>query len=250
MNRAACMSAVMTLALLPYAAQAGPPFVTDDPEPTEYGHFEIYLFSEGTINATSKEGTALGVEVNYGALPDLQLSASLPANFDAPDREGPAWGVGEAELGAKYRFLHEEEEGWQPQISFYPSAEFALGRSGRNIAGRGARIFLPLWAEKAFGNCDVFGGGGYRIATGEAAQNSAFAGLGVLHRFGESLHAGAEVFHESSEEKGEVGETGFNVGVVYDLNTSLHLAGSLGSKFSDPRKLEGASYYFALEWTI
>jgi hypothetical protein len=26
------------------AALAGPPFVTDDPEPTELGHFEMYLY--------------------------------------------------------------------------------------------------------------------------------------------------------------------------------------------------------------
>ena len=29
-------------------ASAGPPFITDDPEPTDYQHWELYVFSQGT----------------------------------------------------------------------------------------------------------------------------------------------------------------------------------------------------------
>jgi hypothetical protein len=29
-------------------ALAGPPYVSDDPEPTDYRHFEIYTFSNGS----------------------------------------------------------------------------------------------------------------------------------------------------------------------------------------------------------
>jgi len=31
------------------AAYAGPPYVSDDPEPTDYRHFEIYTFNSGTL---------------------------------------------------------------------------------------------------------------------------------------------------------------------------------------------------------
>src|ERR1700720_527038 len=34
---------------MPLSAQAGSPFVTDDPEPVEYGHWEIIGFSLGTL---------------------------------------------------------------------------------------------------------------------------------------------------------------------------------------------------------
>lgn len=238
------------LALSPLAAHAGPPFVTDDPAPTEYGHFEIYLFTEGTFDAQPKEGTALGLEVNYGALPDLQLSASLPANFDAPDRRHATWGISEAELGVKYRFMHEDGEGLRPQISFYPSVEFAIGRSGPGIDDGGMRISLPLWAQKDMGVWSVFGGGGYRISTGATARNSVFMGAGFLRQFGANFRIGAELFHETPKEERARGETGFNIGAVCDLNEMLHLAGSIGSKFSDPKRFEGVSYYAALEWTI
>ncbi|MGO9415216.1 MAG: hypothetical protein ACLP51_08770, partial [Syntrophobacteraceae bacterium] len=45
------MRAVVNIALfiallfVPFAALAGPPFLTDDPEPVEYKHWEIYLAS-------------------------------------------------------------------------------------------------------------------------------------------------------------------------------------------------------------
>ena len=66
----------MLLSLSPLAL-AGPPYATDDPEPTDYKHFEIYLFSGAT---STRDGTvgAAGIDFNYGAGPDLQLTAVVP----------------------------------------------------------------------------------------------------------------------------------------------------------------------------
>ena len=56
---------------LPYKASAGPPFLADDPEPTEKGHWEIYApMPEAQGRGATFEGTA-GVELNYGAARDL-----------------------------------------------------------------------------------------------------------------------------------------------------------------------------------
>jgi len=52
-------------------AWAGPPFVSDDPEPTDYKHFEIYTFNSGTAVRSDTVG-ASGIDFNYGAAPDLQ----------------------------------------------------------------------------------------------------------------------------------------------------------------------------------
>ena len=66
---------------------AGPPYVSDDPGPTPYQHFEIYTFSSGTAVRGDIAG-ASGVDFNYGAAPDLQLTATLPAGFDRPATGG------------------------------------------------------------------------------------------------------------------------------------------------------------------
>ena len=64
-------------------ALAGPPYMTDDPEPTDYRHFEIYTFTNGTAtrDGTSGEG---GIDFNYGGAPNLQLSATVPAGYNVP----------------------------------------------------------------------------------------------------------------------------------------------------------------------
>lgn len=53
--------------LFPLTAVAGPPYVTDDPEPAELHHWEVYL---ATIDQWSREdgwsGTSPHIEVNYG----------------------------------------------------------------------------------------------------------------------------------------------------------------------------------------
>jgi hypothetical protein len=70
------LGATMLLALA-RPAIAGPPFVSDDPEPTEYQHFEIYTFNNGTNTRENTEGET-GVDFNYGAAPDLHLQRPYP----------------------------------------------------------------------------------------------------------------------------------------------------------------------------
>jgi hypothetical protein len=37
---------------------AGPPYKSDDPEPTDYKHFEIYTFSNETVTRDGTSGEA------------------------------------------------------------------------------------------------------------------------------------------------------------------------------------------------
>jgi len=75
--------AALLLGLMNGPALAGPPFVSDDPEPTDYQHFEIYTFNNGT-NTRDGTGGETGIDFNYGAAPDLQLTATLPGAFNQP----------------------------------------------------------------------------------------------------------------------------------------------------------------------
>ena len=65
-------------------AMAGPPYLTDDPEPTDYKHFEIYNFTNGTATRANTSGEA-GIDINYGGAPNLQLTATLPAAYSVPE---------------------------------------------------------------------------------------------------------------------------------------------------------------------
>src|SRR6185437_11356348 len=81
-------------ALAAAPAAAGPPYLTDDPEPTDTGHWEIYgplVQSEGSGSDFSG---SLGAEVNYGAAHNIQLTLDLPAAF-AHGSGGWRWGAGD-----------------------------------------------------------------------------------------------------------------------------------------------------------
>jgi hypothetical protein len=42
--------------LLGQPAHAGPPFITDDPEPVDLGHWEVYAFSAGAAGPGDASG--------------------------------------------------------------------------------------------------------------------------------------------------------------------------------------------------
>jgi hypothetical protein len=54
------------IGLLAVPAFAGPPFRTDDPEPVEFQHCEINLFSQGTQTNDGWSGFLPGFEVTTG----------------------------------------------------------------------------------------------------------------------------------------------------------------------------------------
>src|SRR6202521_231293 len=101
---------VVAVVALAHPALAGPPYVSDDPVPTDYGHFEIYTFSNGTATRGDIGGAA-GVDFNYGAAPDLQLTATLPIGFNRPASGNASFGPSNVELAAKYRFLPQDSFG-------------------------------------------------------------------------------------------------------------------------------------------
>ena len=67
-------------------AHAGPPFQTDDPDPVDYHHFEMYAFELSDGTGKNAGGTVLEVpayEVNYGAAPGLQLTWSCRSRLSS-----------------------------------------------------------------------------------------------------------------------------------------------------------------------
>ncbi len=95
--------AFWTALLIPGAAIAGPPFRTDDPEPVEYQHWEFYTFSSGTHVSGDTSGVGPAIEFNYGLIPNGQFHIVVPAAFDSPAGGPKQFGLGDTELGFKYR---------------------------------------------------------------------------------------------------------------------------------------------------
>jgi hypothetical protein len=230
-------------------AQAGPPFRTDDPEPVELGHWEVYGFSTATQVQGDSSGVLPGIEVNYGALPETQLHIVLPLAFDRPQGSGTKFGYGDTELGVKYRFVTEDEQGWRPQIGIFPLLELPSGNAARGLGSGHVHAFIPLWLQKGFGKWLSYGGGGYWINPGAGNKNYWFLGWLVQRQVTDDLALGGEVFHQSADTVGGEDETGFNLGGVYDITEHDHLLFSAGRGILHVRATNEFSYYLALQWT-
>ena len=80
--------------------------MTDDPEPTRTGGWENYVYATET-GAPGEIAGQGGVELNYGSAKALQLSASIPLDYETARKLRA--GAGDSDLAAKHRFLHPPE---------------------------------------------------------------------------------------------------------------------------------------------
>jgi len=84
------------------SAQAGPPFVTDDPEPPPPGGWEINVpfILERTPGRTEMDSPLF--DLNYG-LPNVQLKLEIPIAVVHDDGDGTRAGAGDLLIGVKWR---------------------------------------------------------------------------------------------------------------------------------------------------
>lgn len=236
---------LMLAACCALPAEAGPPFVTDDPEPTDPGHFEIYAFAQGS-KARDGSGSSFGIDFNYGAAPDLQLTAVLPVEHDSPKNAAAASGLGNIELAAKYRFLHQDEAGWD--IAVFPSV--ILPSASSRVGTQHASFLLPIWAERDWGDWSAFGGGGCALNRGDDSQDYCLMGWALTRHVLPSLTLGAEIVHQTADEKGGRASTGLGGGVIYDLNEHLHLLAYAGPGLQNAAETAQYSWYSSLLFTF
>jgi hypothetical protein len=250
MRRATLGLAMLLLTVATQNTNAGPPFRTDDPVPVDLGHWEIYGLSQATHVKGDTSGALPGMEANYGAAPNLQLHVAASWAFDWPNGTGGRFGFGDLELGAKYRFVQEDEDGWRPQIATFPQIEVPTGDASRGLGGGHLREFIPIWLQKGFGRWLTYGGGGYWNNPGAGNKNYWFAGWLIQYQLRDDLALGGEIFHQTADTVHGSASTGFNLGGVYDLSDNYHLLFSVGSGIQHAAATNLLSYYLALQWTF
>ncbi len=223
-------------------AAAGPPYVTDDPQPTDFRHFEIYAFTLGT---TTRDGSAgeTGIDFNYGAAPDLQLTAVIPLGWSAP---GGGAGLGNVELAAKYKFLHQEDFG--VDVAFFPRVFLPAGSA--EAGERHASLLLPLWIGHSWESWTTFGGGGCVINHGDDGHNFCQLGWAVTNQVTSDLQLGVEIYHATADTIGGRATTGVGAGVIYDLTENYHLLASIGPGIENAAQTNQTSWYVALLTTF
>lgn len=233
------------LAVLPTAALGGPPYASDDPEPTDYEHFEIYAFSGGTVSRDGDSGAA-GIDFNYGATPDIQLTAVLPIAFEDIPHGGTQSGVGNIELAVKYRFLHQSEDGWD--IAVFP--RLFLPSASSNVGEQHASLLLPFWLEKDWGKWSTFGGGGCVLNNGGDSQNFCLAGWALTRQVLPNLQLGAEIVHQTADANGGRASTAFGAGLKYDITGNYHVLAYAGPGLQNAAETGRYNWYASILFTF
>jgi hypothetical protein len=236
-----------TLSLLawPLTALAGPPFITDDPEPVDYQHWEFYIASQHTETSDGWAGTAPHFELNYGVVTNVQLHLIAPLAYAAPSVGGAHYGYGDTELGVKFRFLQQSDR--LPEAGIFPLLEIPTGSRSNGLGTGRLHAFLPLWLQKDFGDWSVYGGGGYGINPGPGNENWGFVGAVLQKQVTKNFLLGGEIYHSTSQVTGGRDDTAFNLGTVIDFTEHQHLLFSAGRSFSGPTEFQ---CYIAYQFTF
>ena len=135
-------------------------------------------------------------------------------------------GVGDVELGVKYRLLDRPDDGWSAAV--YPTLDLPTGDTGRGLGNGRAQLLLPLWVQRSVGAWNWDAGIARSINRAPGARDSWFAGLLAQRAFGDALSVGAEVFRRTSTAVGQPSAAGFNVGAIVKIASNQNLLVSAG----------------------
>jgi hypothetical protein len=216
---------------------AGPPWDTDDPVPTDFQHWEIFCSSMGSESAGAWAGTAPHVEANYGAVPNVQLSVTIPLCFYSVEGGKTNYGYGDTEFGIKYRFI--KKDSGRLHVSVYPSIQVPTGNAEEGLGNGNTQLYIPIWIERVTGKWTTNGGGGYWINPGAGNKNYEFAGVQTQYQCLKNVSIGGELnYITASLAKGNpvdaslLGNTSnefnFNIGALIDISDESHIIFSVG----------------------
>ncbi len=223
---------------------AGPPYDTDDPEPVDFQHWEFYCSSMGNTSAGVSTGTAPHIEVNYGAVQNLQLHLIAPLSFYSEENHFN-YGYGMTEIGVKYRFVNIGAKSFQ--IGIFPLIEIPTERSGENLGNEKAQLYIPLWIQKNIGRWSTYGGGGYWINPGSGNRNYVFVGWQEQYQILKKVNIGTELCYASASQVEGNSDFKFRLGSVIDFNEHNHLLFSCGRSIVGNTNLQ---WYLGYQFTF
>ena len=167
LRRCVAGSAWVILAVLPriVGADAGPPFLTNDPGTPGNERWEINIGSVATRAGNADIYQVPQIDLNYGLGDRVQLTYEIPYEIDRVDgRTTSGWG--NAFPGLKWRFLDEGETGWQ--MAVFPQLETRVSRRAAQAAlgETDTRLLLPVELARTFGRVAVDLEAGYYTLRG------------------------------------------------------------------------------------
>ncbi len=154
----------------------------------------------------------------------------VPISYEQPRGGRSSAGLGNIELAAKYRFVH-QRDGWD--VAVFP--RMVLASASSNVGEHHGSFQLPFWVGRDADPWSTFGGGGCVLNRGGTARNYCFAGWVLARQLLPSLQVGGEIYYQSADSAAARDKTLAGAGIHYDLSERLHLLAyaSAGLKNAD-----------------
>lgn len=173
-------------------AQGGPPYYTTDPGTPGNMNWEMnFGYMPFLFNGNSTSHVP-DVDLNFGVGERIQLTyenAWLRVwNQGAPAR----YGMGQDQLGVKWRFYDGGEEGMQFSVFPQLSVNNPNHAVQRGITPPGASLLLPVEFTKKVGRFDLNLEGGYNLV--HLGPDGWISGMVLGHQFTKKLELDAEFF--------------------------------------------------------
>ncbi|HKF97866.1 MAG TPA: hypothetical protein VKB20_06390 [Steroidobacteraceae bacterium] len=236
----ACLFAAALAAPERAAADAGPPFITNDPGTPGNGDWEINIAAMQTTVPDESVWQLPQLDVNYGLGERIQLTFEVPYVVVNQTGEPQTSGWGNANLGVKWRFYDKGEGGWS--LSTFPM--YQTGGSAeaqrKGIAAAGPRLFLPLEVARKVGWLSVDLEVGTYVPWHGAHED--ILGLVVGRQFGSRLELDAEFYEDHV--RGSEDVTTLDVGGRYHLHRGFNLLFMAGRSLrgNSPGQVEFMGY--------
>jgi hypothetical protein len=235
--------ALLATLLIAAPALAGAPYLTDDPQPTDRGHWQIYTY----ITASTVPGRTTGLtglDISHGVATDLELNLTLPTAYDR-SRAAKYFNIGDISAAAKVKILHQRDGSWMPDIAVAP--RLFLPTAPRPLDTGHARFFLPVYGEKDWGKWNLWGGGGWMHNPGAGQRNYWFWGVAMARELSDKLTIGAELYHQTAATRPGLAYFAANVGLTRKLGEHLLLLASGGPGLQHARTGGRLNAYLGLE---
>jgi len=157
-------ASVSLLGAVTARAQAGPPFLTNDPGTPGNANWEINLGSMQGIARSASSYQIPQIDLNFGLGDRIQLTYEVPYVLQTSAGQPLESGWSNGYPGLKWRFLDQGEGGWQ--MSTFPQVETAASLPARQkgIGVAGPRYLLPFEVTKKVGSIDLDFEAGYYVA--------------------------------------------------------------------------------------
>jgi hypothetical protein len=196
-------------------AQGGPPYYTNDPGTPGNKQWEINLAYMPFLYDGQSISHVPDVDINFGLGDRIQLTfeGSWLRDWETP---GPAqYGLGQDQLGVKWRFYDNPDNGWA--ISVFPQVSVNNPDSSvrRGIAPRGASLILPMEFSKKFGPVDLNWEAGYNVV--HYGSDGWIAGVVAGHDITKKLEMDPEFYSVGAFHPRASADT-FGIGARYKIH--------------------------------